>query len=53
MKTFQFAQKNTGVVVIISAGSFEQAEEILFETVRDNYGWRVDNKDGELEEEEI
>ena len=47
MKTFRFVQKNSAIIVIITANSFEEAENILFETVKDNYGWRVDNKEGE------
>jgi hypothetical protein len=47
MKTFQFIQKNSGIIVIISANSFEEAEVILFNTVKDNYGWRVNNEEGE------
>lgn len=53
MRSFQFVQKNSGVIVIISAKTFEEAEIILIETVKDNYGWRVDNEEGELEDEEL
>jgi hypothetical protein len=51
MKTFQFVQKNSNIMVILSANSLEEAEEILFDTVKFNYGWRVSNPDGEDEEE--
>lgn len=47
MKTFIFTQKNSRVVIVITAEDFTEAEQILNDTVRDNYGWRVDNEEGE------
>lgn len=47
MKTFIFIQKNNSVVVSLSAESFEEAEKLLFETVVSDYGWKVENEDGE------
>ena len=47
MKTFKFVQKNSLITIILSAESFEEAEWLLFETVKEDYGWRVENEDGE------
>ena len=47
MKTFIFIQKNSSVIVTLSAPNFEEAEKVLFDTVKDNYGWRVEDEDGE------
>ena len=47
MKTFVFIQKNSSVVVSLSAESFEEAEKLLFETVISDYGWKVENEEGE------
>ncbi len=49
MKTFMFTQKNSSVTVILSADNIDEAEEILFDTVQSDYGWRVDNEEGEEE----
>jgi type II secretory pathway component PulL len=49
MKTFNFYHKNTSVRITLSASNFEEAEKILFETVKDSYGWRVEDEDGEEE----
>ena len=49
-KTFHFYNKNSSVNVTLSADSFEEAEEILFDHVKDNYGWRVDDEEGEDED---
>jgi len=51
MKTFMFTQKNDSITIILSANTFEEAEVKLFETVKDNHGWRVDNEEGDEEEE--
>lgn len=51
MKTFVFTQKNSGVVIVITAEDFTEAEQILNDTVKDNYGWRVDNEEGEEDDE--
>jgi len=50
MKTFVFYQKNSSLVLTLSAPSFEQAETALWAGVRDTYGWRCDNEDGEDED---
>jgi hypothetical protein len=47
MKTFNFYQKNSSATCSISANTFEEAEAELAETVKDMYGWRVDDEDGE------
>lgn len=46
-KNFTFINKNEPIIVTITADTFEEAERILFETVKDDYGWRVDDEDGE------
>lgn len=50
MKTFHFCQKNSSVIVTLSATDFEEAEQELFNTVKDDYGWRVEDEDGEDED---
>ena len=50
MKTFNFYQKNSSVSITLSANNLEEAETELFETVKDNYGWRVIDEDGEDED---
>lgn len=50
MKTFHFYHKNSSVNVTLSAKDFDEAEEILFDHVKDTYGWRVDSVEGEDEE---
>lgn len=42
MKTFQFVQKNSGTIVIISAETFEEAEKELFKTIK-NYEKNTSN----------
>lgn len=49
MRTFTFTQKNSGIAIILSAGNLEEAEIILEDTVKDNYGWRVEDEEGEEE----
>lgn len=50
-KTFNFYQKNSSATVSLSANSFEEAEQELFNIVKDDYGWRVDDEDGEDDED--
>jgi len=50
MKTFKFYAKNSSAVVILSAPNFDMAEKELFETVISQYGWRVENEEGEDED---
>jgi hypothetical protein len=45
-KTFNFYQKNSSATVSLSADSFKEAEQELFNLVKDDYGWRVDDEDG-------
>jgi hypothetical protein len=52
MRTYHFYQKNSSVNVFLTADSFEEAEEILFDHVKDSYGWRCDDEDGEEEDED-
>ena len=47
MLQYTFIQKNSSIIIIIKANSFEEAEKLLFETIIDNYGWRVDDEEGE------
>jgi hypothetical protein len=47
LRTFTFYQKNSSAVLTLSAPSFEQAEEDLKEIVKDTYGWRVEDEEGE------
>lgn len=42
-----FVNKNEPVIVTITASNFEEAELILFETVKSDYGWYVDDEEGE------
>jgi hypothetical protein len=51
-KTFNFYQKNSSATVSLSADSFKEAEQELFNLVKDDYGWRVDDEDGEDEEDD-
>ena len=53
MKTFMFYQKNSSACLTISALTFEEAETELCELVKDIYGWRVEDEDGEDEDENI
>ena len=50
MRTFNFYHKNEPISIALSANTFEEAEIILFETVKSSYGWRVEDIDGEIEE---
>lgn len=47
MKTFTFYQKNSSVIVTLSAPTFNKAEAELFDHVKSTYGWRVIDEDGE------
>ena len=47
MRTFHFYQKNSSVRVTLSANDLEEAEEVLFDHVKSDYGWRVEDEDGE------
>ena len=49
MRTFTFTHKNTGNIFTTSAENLEEAEYNLYDTIRDNYGWRVDDEEGEDE----
>jgi hypothetical protein len=51
MKTFTFVQKNSSAIIVLSAPNFDEAEVLLAEEVKDVYGWRVDDEEGEDEEE--
>jgi hypothetical protein len=52
MKTFIFIHKNSSAIVTLSAPTYKEAEAELFELVKDNYGWRVEDEDGEDEDGE-
>jgi len=47
MKTFIFYQKNSSMVISVSAPTFDEAETELFATVNSTYGWRCDDVEGE------
>jgi hypothetical protein len=47
MKTFRFYQKNSSACLSLSAPNFDEAEVELGYVVKDVYGWRVDDEDGE------
>ena len=51
MKTFNFYQKHGNVRITLSANNFDEAEEILMDTVQGDCGWRVEDEDGEDEDE--
>ena len=51
MKTFVFTQKHGNASVTLSADNFEEAETALFDIVQGDCGWRVEDEDGEEEEE--
>lgn len=51
MKTFIFCQKNSSAILTLSAPNFDEAEALLAEEVKDVYGWRVNDEDGEDEDE--
>ena len=42
-----FVNKNEPVIVTITASNFEEAEELLFYIVKSDYGWRVEDEEGE------
>ena len=50
MKTFIFNQKNSSITVILTADNLEEAEESLTNTVKNTYGWRVQDPEGEIED---
>ena len=50
MKTFIFNQKNSSITVTLAADSLEEAEETLANTVKNTYGWRVQDPEGEEED---
>jgi hypothetical protein len=47
MKIFTFYQKNSSAVMMLSAPRFDEAEAELFEIVKDDYGWRCVDEEGE------
>jgi type II secretory pathway component PulL len=51
MKTFNFYQKHGNVRITLSANNFDEAEEILMDTVQGDCGWRVEDEDGEDEDD--
>jgi hypothetical protein len=53
MKTFTFIEKNGSGVISISATDFDNAIDVLEETVAEPMGWRVENEDGENEDEDF
>jgi hypothetical protein len=50
MKTFLFYHKNSSHTMAISAYTFEDAYEELTDEVKDVWGWRCDDEDGESED---
>lgn len=51
MKTFTFISKSTSAIVTLSAEDFFDAENQLEQVVKDTWEFRVDNEEGESEEE--
>jgi hypothetical protein len=51
MRTFVFYQKHGNASVTLSANDFDEAEEALFDIVQGDCGWRVEDEEGEPEEE--
>jgi len=51
MKRFTFYQKHGNASVTLSANNFEEAEQELMDIVQGDCGWRVDDEEGELEDE--
>lgn len=46
-KNFTFINKNEPVIIRITADTFEEAEQMFFDIVKSDYGWMVDDEDGE------
>jgi len=47
MKTFIFIQKNGSGTLTLSAPNYDEAIEVLNDTVKDSMDWRVEDEDGE------
>jgi hypothetical protein len=47
MKTYTFYQKNCSAIMTLNAQTFDEAEDELSYIVKDMYGWRCDDEDGE------
>ena len=47
MRNFVFVNKNEPVTLSIRADNFEEAEELLFYIVKNDYGWYVESEEGE------
>ena len=52
MRVFTFYQKNSSAILTLSADTLEEAEKELKEIVEDDYGWRVDDEEGEDPDED-
>lgn len=51
MRKFTFHKKNSSATLTLSALSFEDAEQELFNLVASSYGWKVEDKDGVEDED--
>lgn len=49
MKTFIFIHKHSSAIMTISAPTFKEAEEELFSLLKSDYGWYVEDEEGEEE----
>ena len=50
MKTIHFYQKNSNVTLTLSANNMDEAFEIFEDHVKDTYGWRISEIEGEDED---
>ncbi len=47
MKRFTFFDKHSSAFITLKANSFEEVEKTLFETVKYQRGWYVEDEEGE------
>ena len=51
MRTYNFYHKNSSALLTLSAETFDEAEKELTNLLKDTYGWRVEDEEGESEED--
>lgn len=51
ISNYTFNHKNAPVSILISAESYIEAEKILKDIVKDDYGWRIEDENGEFQYE--
>jgi hypothetical protein len=49
MKTFIFYHKNSSATMALTSSDYDSAREELKSHLKDDWGWRCDNEDGEEE----